>query len=111
MIFQYYSLKQIKKQKIKNKICSKVFPESVQTLFEARHRQSGAEMPGNKIYTLRRQERSLIFGAKFQEIKIMECIPGNINQDIYSRKYISGYGAAPRCQEIRSIHSDGRKGH
>ena len=68
IIFQYYSLKQNKKQNIRNKISSKVFPESVQTLFEARHRQSGAEMPGNKIHTLRRQERSLIFIAIFQEI-------------------------------------------
>ena len=82
MIFQYYSLKLNKKPN--KKICSKVFPESVQTLFEARHRQSGAEMPGNKIYTLRQQERSLIFIAKFQEICIWEYTSGNM------RKYTSG---------------------
>ena len=73
-----------------------MFPESVQTLFEARHRQSGAEMPGNQIYTLRRQERSLIFGAIFQEIYI-----GNIFQGIYIRKYISGNGVTPSYQETR----------
>ena len=67
-------------------------------------------MPGNKIYTLRQQERSLIFVAIFQEIEIREYISGIINQEIYSRIYISGNGLAPICQEIISIHSDSRKG-
>ena len=61
---------------------SKVFPEPVETLFEARHRRSGAQMPGNKIYTLRREERSLIFDAIYQEIYIGKSHPGNIYQEI-----------------------------
>ena len=68
-------------------------------------------MPGNKIYTLRRQERSLIFVAIFQEMEIREYISGNKKQEIYSRKYIPGNGVTPICQEIGSIRSNSKKGH
>ena len=85
--------------------------ESVETLFGARHRRSGAQMPGNKIYTLRQQERSLLFIAIYLEMYIGKFISGNACQEMYIRRYISRDGVAPRCQEIRSIHSDSWKGH
>ena len=69
-----------------------MFPEPVETLFEARHRRSGAQMPGNKIYTLRREERSLIFDAIYQEIYIGKSLPGNIYQEIYIRKWHQAAG-------------------
>ena len=83
--FPYFDNKQYNDAKLNAKEkqnISKVFPEPVETLFEARHRRSGAQMPGNKIYTLRREERSLIFDAIYQEIYIGKSLPGNKYQEI-----------------------------